>query len=126
MKEFIGPQTKFAVGVSGGVDSMFLSTLLRQFMQKKSYDISHITFIHLNHKVRKISDDEENFIRSFFPSSQISLVRRTSKESPTEANLRNRRYKTFKTIMQKKHINLIFLGHHFDDRVETTFLNLLR
>lgn len=126
LQKNITAKTKVAVWVSGWPDSMFLSYILLEFFQKHNFSTKNILFIHLNHKVRKESDQEELFIKSFFEWQNFKIISRKNIEKNTENSLRKRRYQEFDKAMDKFGASLILLGHHFDDRVETTFLNILR
>ena len=53
---------KVVVGVSGGIDSMVLLTLLQQFVEKFK---GELVVAHLNHGLRgKESDRDESFVKS--------------------------------------------------------------
>ncbi|AHB41857.1 hypothetical protein P148_SR1C00001G1079 [candidate division SR1 bacterium RAAC1_SR1_1] len=115
-----------AVAVSGGPDSMFLSCLLYDFFVSQKYNTKNLIFIHLNHGVRTESIEEAKNIKQRFTGTSLEIITRPKTLKATENDLRKRRYQKFLDTMIKHGANKIFLGHHFDDRVETSLLNLLR
>lgn len=82
--------------------------------------------MHLNHKVRKESTDEAKNIQKWFSGCNLEYFIRENISSKKENDLRNRRYGVFKYLMKQHKAKIIFLGHHFDDRVETSLLNIKR
>jgi len=118
--------TNCVVWVSGGADSMLLSVLLWQYFKNKKYSTEHIHFVHLHHGVRKASDQEEVLVRQFFEGAKLTVIHRASPWPATENQLRKWRYGQFFSAMKSADIELLFLWHHLDDRIETTMLNVLR
>ena len=114
------------ITVSWGPDSMFLATFMIRLFQEYKIPMKHLFLVHCNHKTRPETDQEEQFVRNYFKQQQLFIVQKPTNIKTTEAALRNRRYQEWKTIMENHNIPKILLGHHFDDRVETTLLNLLR
>lgn len=105
---------------------MFLAVMMIRLFQEYHIPMKHLFLVHCNHKTRPETDQEEQFIRDYFKDQQLFVVQRPSASKHTEQSLRNRRYQEWKTLMEKHSIDQLYLGHHFDDRVETTLLNLLR
>lgn len=124
--QYISPEDHIAVAVSGGPDSMFLSVALYNFFVQHTYNLNHLIFIHLNHNVRDESTQELKLIKQRFQGTELEVVTRPKTLKASENDLRKRRYQAFLDIMNKRWISKIFLGHHFDDRVETSLLNLVR
>lgn len=114
------------VGVSGGPDSMFLSCAIYYFFIQQSYNLKNLIFIHLNHGVRSESIEEAETIKQRFKWTELILFSRPKTLKQTENDLRKRRYQMFLESMIKFWANKLFLGHHFNDRVETSLLNLIR
>lgn len=114
------------VAVSGGADSIFTASLMYNFFLKSKYNLQNLFFIHCNHNIRRGNISDENFIRAFFEGTQLIVVKRESKKKHTEAELRNWRYGEFKKQTKKYGINHLVFGHNLTDRIESTFLNLLR
>lgn len=114
------------VAVSGGSDSILTASLVYNFFLKNKYNLQNLFFIHCNHNVRPGNKDDEKFINTFFEGTQIIICKRTDNKKNTEAELRNWRYGEFKKQGKKYHIDQLVLGHNLTDRIESTFLNLLR
>jgi len=114
------------VAVSGGADSILTACLMYNFFLKNKYSLQNLFFIHCNHNTRPGNITDEQFIAKFFEGTQLIVVKRTSNKKNTEAELRNRRYGEFKTYAKKQHIDQLIFGHNLTDRIESTFLNLLR
>jgi len=114
------------VAVSGGADSMLTACLLYDFYKQENYPLDHIFFIHCNHSTRSSNADDETLIKNFFGETNTSIVKRPSNKKASEAELRARRYKEFTTYTKKQHIDYLIFGHNLTDRIESTFLNLLR
>ena len=124
--EKISDKTHCVVWVSGGADSMLLSVLLWQYFKSKKYSTEHLHFVHLHHGVRSASDQEEKLVRKFFEGAELTVMHRASHWPASENVLRKRRYGQFLTTMKSVNSDVLFLGHHLDDRIETTMLNVLR
>ncbi len=122
----VSSKTIVLVGLSGGVDSMVLSFFLYHFFLQKKYPLQNLIFVHLNHNIRKESLSEAKNIKKRFSGCTLEYVIREKSWKQKEHDLRNRRYRTFFHLMKKYKSKIIVLGHHFDDRVETSLLNINR
>jgi len=126
LKNKVKPTQKVMVAVSWGADSMMTASLIYIFFIKNKYNLQNLFFIHCNHNVRQGNTSDEQFIRTFFEGTQIHITKRTKKSKTTEAELRNRRYGVFKKEIKEHDIDRLLFGHNLTDRIESTFLNLLR
>lgn len=126
LKSKVQPNQKIMVAVSGGADSMLTASLMYNFFLKNKYDLQKLFFIHCNHHTRSGNSADETFIRTFFEGTQVSIVKRASNKKSSETQLRNRRYEEFKKQIKKYAIDQLVFGHNLTDRIESTFLNLLR
>lgn len=124
--QYISKNEIIAVWVSGGPDSMFLSCALYNFFIQNNYSIKNLVFIHLNHGIRSESIQESELLQQRFHGTTLVICSRQKTLKKTENELRKRRYQMFLDTMNKYKIDKIFLGHHFDDRVETSMLNMIR
>ncbi len=126
LKEQTQPTNKVMVAVSGGSDSILASSLLYNFFVKQKYNLQNLFFVHCNHTTRKGNKEDELFVRQFFTWTQLIVAKRTTTKKHTEAELRKRRYETFKKHAKQHWITTIVFWHNLTDRIESTFLNLLR
>ena len=119
-----------AVCLSGGADSMALFHLMCVYK-----DILKINLlaIHINHGLRKESDEEEQFIRKYCSDNNIEcLVEHfdmNSREKPqgfsTEMWARKLRYEVFEKIALERKAKLA-TAHTLSDKCETVIFNLCR
>jgi len=127
LKKYVSKKTKILLTVSGGVDSIFLSCLVYSFFYGKKFSLDNFFVIHCHHWVRDESDAEEKFICDFFSDLAKNLfVSHYLGNKKTEQDLRKWRYSEFGKIAEKVWADYVLLGHHLNDRVESSFLHLLR
>lgn len=126
LEEFFPQEKKLAVAVSGGSDSMLLSCLIYAFRKEKNRNLNQLFFLHCNHGIRKESDQEAQFLSQFFADQQFQLFSRAGELPHREEDLRKWRYAEFSAFMSQKGIDDLALGHNLNDRIESTFLNLIR
>lgn len=105
---------------------MFLSIVVFTFRKEKKRNPDQLFFLHCNHGIRMESKQEADFLSSFFSGYQLEIFERSDQNPATEESLRNRRYEQFSKYMQLHNISLLMTGHNLTDRIETSFLNLLR
>lgn len=110
------------VGVSAGPDSMCLLHLLEKKTNK-------IIVCHINHKVRKESDVEEEYLKKYckehnliFEAYEITEY----KENNFENEARKKRYAFYEKILNKYNSKYLFLAHHGDDLIETVLMKIVR
>lgn len=115
------------VGFSGGVDSTVLLHLLQNW-RKANAGAPPLTAIHVNHNLQDQARDWENhcawiceFLKVPFVPQRVEVE---GGDRGLEAAARDARYAVFEE--QLDHGEVLFLGHHLDDQVETFFLRLLR
>ena len=109
---------KLVVGLSWGPDSMLLTYFLA-----KSFWKENLILAHFNHKFRKESDLEEEKLKKIFSNRNLQIGH-YKWSNFSEKNLRIARYNFFKTVGWWKYY--LVLGHNLTDRIETSFLNLIR
>lgn len=111
------------VATSTGVDSM---TLLDLCM--KSLDHKQIIVAHVNHKVRKESDIEEEFITKYCNDSNISIYKKSlSKlEGNFEEEARYKRYEFFNEVASITKAKYILTAHNANDNLETIIMRLIK
>ncbi|EFR45225.1 tRNA lysidine(34) synthetase TilS [Streptococcus pseudoporcinus] len=122
-KAFFKNHKKVLIAVSGGVDSMNLLHFLHTF--KDQFKIS-IAIAHVNHKQRKASDLEEDYLKSWANQHDIPIFVDYFKGNFSEQRARDFRYQFFKRIMSQGGYTALVTAHHADDQVETVFMRLIR
>ena len=114
------------LAISWWADSMLAATYVLFYYYTNKLDFSHIHIAHCNHKIRKESEEEAEFMKKFFDWLDLHVFERDTSLSEDENSLRNRRYSQFSSLQKSTKSSYVFVGHHLNDRVESTFLNLLR
>lgn len=111
------------VGVSAGPDSMALLDIIKKSTTKP------IVCAHINHKVRKESDIEEEFLKKYCQEQKIIFECYKITEyhgNNFENEAREKRYNFYEKILKKYHAHTIFLAHHGDDLIETALMKIMR
>ena len=126
LKRLFPQSKKLAVGISGGSDSMLLAGILASFWKENKWDPDQLFFLHCNHQIRQESKEEAEFLKQYFQDRNLEIFTRTSDEGASEELLRNWRYGCFQKFCQEHDIQTLALGHHLNDRIETSMMNLLR
>lgn len=121
---------RILLSVSGGKDSLALALALsvRRFWLPISYSLEALMINWIEHPITTEAKEE---LHRYFDALQIPLTIVDEVQYPTsfkgEFNCylcsRNRRRVLF-DYADKHNISLIAMGHHLDDLVETTLLNL--
>jgi tRNA(Ile)-lysidine synthase len=122
----------FAVGVSGGPDSLALLHFLWSI--KDTYQL-RLVAVHVDHMFRgEESYQEALFVKQFCEERSIAFelkqanvpeyIKKTGKSSQIAA--RELRYQFFDDMMKKHHLSYLALGHHGDDQIETILMRLTR
>jgi len=122
-EQVIADAPQILVGLSGGLDSVLLLTLLAEKVEPK-----RIQAVHVNHGLSEKADQWQAFAADCcrqldvsFYSEKIQLV--VAGEG-VEAAARDARYSVFDRILEPN--GILFLAHHADDQVETVLYRLLR
>lgn len=120
----------WAVGVSGGADSVALLDLLRQ-----RADLS-LHVVHLDHETRgEASTGDAAFVADLTRKWNLPCtVARRSEIEPSvpdlpanpSAKYRLIRLALYRKVIAANQLRGVILGHHMDDQAETVFLRLLR
>ena len=111
------------VGVSSGPDSMALLHILETNLKCK------IVCAHINHNVRKQSNEEEEYLKKYCNQKNIifeSLKITSYKESNFENEARKKRYAFYEKLLTKYNSHNLFLAHHGDDLIETIIMKIIR
>ncbi len=129
LSEHVGK--KFAVGVSGGRDSM---CLLHGLINCGAFDKRNISVVHVNHCLRKTADRDEAFVREFCDKNGLAFrafkvdVETESREfgSTIEQAARKLRYGIFHDLVKSGDADIILTAHHALDNAESVLMHLFR
>ena len=125
-KELLGNKN-LAIGVSGGSDSLGLLLIVNGWAQKNKCDITAIT---VDHKLRKESTMEANYVAELCKKIKVKHVILTwNCEKPTsniELKAREARYKLISKYCNDNSIKYLLTAHHMYDQAETFFIRLFR
>lgn len=116
-------QSKVAVGVSGGVDSMCLLYWLHNIKMD-------VVCLHVNHRLRPEADVETEYVKSVCEKLNIPVHifywNDNKPESGLEAAARQARYKMMTDFCHENGIEYLLTAHQSDDQIETFLMNLSR
>jgi tRNA(Ile)-lysidine synthetase-like protein len=121
------PAGKWAVGVSGGADSVALLLLLHRRPDLQLH------VVHLDHETRNgQSAHDAAFVADLAARLHLpaTITLRSQVNSPPLKNLsakfRAARIALFKQVVNSQQLNGVILAHHADDQAETVLQRLLR
>lgn len=124
-KKYKLENSKFLLGVSGGVDSVVLANLFAKY--SLNFDIAHC-----NYQLRgEASDADEDFVSNLAKSLQVKFfLKKVNLKELSKNNIqeeaRKLRYDFFNSICKLYDYQYIVSAHHKDDKIETFFINMLR
>ncbi|MEP9853568.1 tRNA lysidine(34) synthetase TilS [Staphylococcus aureus] len=117
------------LAVSTGVDSM---VLLHQLITKLADSYHKLTCLHVNHNVRPVAAEEEQFLKAYCEHHQIPLHTHhldlsavIEKGNSIENEARIERYQWFDQMMSKLKADVLLTAHHQNDQIETIFYRLM-
>lgn len=117
------PFKKVVVGLSGGMDSVVLTHVLKSL----GYEV---IAAHLNHQLRgEEADRDEDFVIELAKKWDLSYVIKKTvipKDKNIENSARRLRYRFFEAECDAYKADLIAVGHHFDDQIETIIMHQRR
>ncbi|MBS7020950.1 MAG: tRNA lysidine(34) synthetase TilS [Firmicutes bacterium] len=112
--------------VSGGPDSMALLSMLSQVREEVPFCL---VCAHVNHNVRKESDEEKEFVKTFCCNHHI-IFEYMKIEHYGEDNFHNeargKRYQFFDELAKKYQAKYVMTAHHGDDLLETILMRIVR
>ena len=114
------------IGLSGGPDSMALLNILLEYRKKINMNI---VCAHVNHGIRKESDDEEIFVHNYCKENNVIfeyMKLEKCNNSNFESFARKKRYDFFDSVIKKYDAKILFTAHHGDDLIETILMRLVR
>lgn len=112
---------KLLVGFSGGVDSTFLTFLLKEF--DVQFDLAIVDY-----GIREQSKEEVAYAKELAKQYKCKcfVTKAPKYESNFEANARDFRYDFFKRIINANGYKGLVLGHHLNDKVEWTLMQMTK
>jgi tRNA(Ile)-lysidine synthase len=116
----------FLVAVSGGPDSLALTSLSKIYSNEKK---SNIFFALIDHNIRSNSSTEAKAVKSLLKKKRINLSILKNKKKikkNIQNNAREVRYKLLLNFCEKRNIKFILTGHHREDQIETFLIRLSR
>lgn len=112
-----------ALAISTGIDSMTLLHILHT-EYKDTY--KRLVCFHVNHGLRKESEEEEAYIKEYCHANDIKLYIKKldlkaiiEKQKSIQAISREMRYAWFDEMMEQTSSDILLTGHHRDDQKET-------
>ena len=126
LNKLLKDNDKVVVAISGGPDSMGLLDLLWEIKKRKNINI---IVAHVNHKLRKESEEEKDFVEDYAKKKKLIYEYMEIKEyghDNLENDARNKRYEFFKSLVNKYKAQYLMTAHHGDDLIETIMMRLVR
>ena len=127
-KNILSGNSKIIVGFSGGPDSRLLIDFLCRSIQNPE---KNIIATHVNYKLReKDSQKDEDLVTDICKKENIKLEKfihpLKNETKGIQEKARIIRLNIFNELSIKYKTNKIFLGHNYNDHIETIFLNIIR
>jgi tRNA(Ile)-lysidine synthase len=127
----VGPGASILVGLSGGADSVALTSALLEISERLEV---RLAAAHLNHRIRgDESDRDEQFVRGMCARLGVQLIVERAEGlggSVPAGNLEERarelRHAFLSRVADRIDADFIALGHHRDDQAETVLMRLMR
>ncbi len=138
IKNSFGKLRNIGISLSGGVDSMVLLKIIKDYLP--SYNLYAI---HICYHNREESHEEMHFLQEYCSYHNIPLYIREinyikrGKSNKIETNnlvdrdlyeehTKNIRFATYREIVSRHNLDCICLGHHSDDIIENVLTNLFK
>ncbi|MFZ5968497.1 MAG: tRNA 2-thiocytidine biosynthesis TtcA family protein [Bacillota bacterium] len=132
LKDFsmIEPGDKIAVAISGGKDSMLMAKLFQE-LKRHGDDNFELEFVVMDpgyhHDIKRLMKDNCDYLNipiQIYESGIFRIVDNIAKDYPCFMCAKMRRGALY-TKARELGCNKLALGHHYNDVIETTMLNLL-
>ncbi len=121
---------QFFLAVSGGLDSMVLLHLFQKFKSQMKSQFRVCTVHHglsVREEISIYRNASLKIVRNYCNLNDIEFLTneiQQAEEIKSEQQLRNYRYSCFKAL--KRDSEILVLGHHLDDLLETQLMDLIR
>ncbi len=121
-------ESKVILGFSGGPDSRLLLDFLSNSIKNPK---NNLIVAHVNYKLRENeSDKDENLVTNICKNENLLLEKHVhildKNSKGIQEKARKIRLDFFRDLSIKYRTNKIFLGHNYNDHVETIMLNIIR
>jgi len=121
---------KIAIAISGGKDSLLMAKLFQE-LKRHGRDNFHLEFIAMDpgyhESIRRLLVENCGYLEipvTIFDSGIFNVIDNIAKDYPCYMCAKMRRGVLYKKA-QELGCNKLALGHHFNDVIETTMLNIL-
>ena len=125
----LNSNNKFILGLSGGIDSMALLHLIKNFTDDKRNVSINCTSIIIDHNLRDESEYEAKEVKKISQNLGFNPQIKKINSSKPNGNIQNWARKQRRNILFQKCLELsanLILGHHFDDQSETLFMRIIK
>lgn len=120
---------KIAIAVSGGIDSLALVFLVKEWIKSKSPNIELVALT-VDHKLRPTSTEEAEYVHDLMNKNDIEHHILTwdslKNQSNIEFHARNARYELMTSFCKQEGIENLLIAHHLQDQAETFMIRLFR
>ncbi len=120
-------KNNFVLGLSGGIDSMALLNLIKNFIDdKRNVSINCMPII-IDHNLRNESENEAKEVMKISQKLGFETQIKKISVSKPSGNIQNWARKQRRIILHQKCLELsanLILGHHLDDQAETLFMRM--
>ena len=125
----INGNNRFILGLSGGIDSMALLQLIKNFNDNKENVSINCMPIIIDHKLRDESEYEAKEAKKISQNLGFYTQIKKINSSKPNGNIQNWARKQRRNILYQRCLELsanLILGHHFDDQAETLFMRIIK
>ena len=119
----------FVLGLSGGIDSMTLLHLIKNFKDNESNISINCMPLIIDHNLRDVSERESIEVKKISRNMGFNTQVKKINLSKPDGNVQNWARKQRRNILYQKCLELsanLILGHHFDDQAETLFMRMTK
>lgn len=121
------------ISLSGGVDSMVISYILRQMLHDKIIDC--VVAVHLNYNNRDVANCEARIVHEWCKTLNIPLLMRVITHMKRSDNIERTLYEQetkkirfglYNEAKRLYNVTSVMLGHHMDDLTENVLMNVIQ
>ena len=128
-KNLTSSKKTFVLGLSGGMDSMALLYLLKNFVENNKKFKIEIFPVIIDHNLRQVSSKEAYEVKKIADDLGFSTnIKKVYSKIPT-GNIQNWARKKRRDLLCETAYELsanLLLAHHFDDQAETLFMRFTK